>query len=872
MAPKIASRYAQVLAFVVTFLLSTAALASDGEPHSPSFVPADHGSSAEIWFLNESQALVETPTSLLVTTTNGDVNMLHEHSVNALAPRWSFSSGPPLQSFHWLYEEETFDNGSKSGTGISEQIAEEGTLFIEEADDSLYVKGEYGGTELRITLKDLREGTLHVREGEIIQIDRQTTVFLVDAETGEIIRELGRDNLSELYFQDERKSLFVVRTDYTAKASNLSGGSIWYLKYGEVGTLVTGPETPDTDMAYLRLLPVMPPPRPGEPYQIPSSVLRRSIKGPPGLAIPEKQYRHGLGRPLFLPSTSPPLALPGRSLWDDQAHNSEIAPGNEHASQGHLHGLPESPFPNFKRPLATLLSIVVVFVVGVYFKMPGAKKQVPVPAATPPRKKKGRKAAAKEQETLTSNGGLELVPLVEKFSDIGSIRVKSQPKYGVGTQVGRLFVTKTMIGSGSHGTLVLEGYLDDRNVAVKRLLGQYYEKAQKEIAHLIASDEHPNVVRYYAMEETADFVYVALERCSFSLYDLILAQTSQEVSHLASQVKDNLAGKGLKLRSVEDFKLCDEKGRPSGELFQIMKDIVAGLTHLHALGIVHRDLKPHNVLISSGRIMQAKIADMGLSKQLDDDASSFDTHLTAYGSSGSRGWQAPEQLLRGRASRAVDVFSLGCVLFHCITGGRHPFGSHLDRDRNITLGKMDLFSIVDFPEASDLIERLLDPLPSRRPPAQDILQHPFFWDAEKRLTFLKDVSDRVELEIKDPSSTLMTELEYLEPFVLCGGWDAKLDQALLQNIRGYRRYNFHSVRDLLRVIRNKANHFRELDEELQALLGPVPAGLDEYFSSRFPRLLIDIYQVIANYCRGESFWERYIPLSYVPKIPTQEMQ
>lgn len=41
------------------------------------------------------------------------------------------------------------------------------------------------------------------------------------------------------------------------------------------------------------------------------------------------------------------------------------------------------------------------------------------------------------------------------------------------------------------------------------------------------------------------------------------------------------------------------------------------------MGIVHRDLKPHNVLVSNGRILQAKLADMGLSKHLANDVSSY---------------------------------------------------------------------------------------------------------------------------------------------------------------------------------------------------------------------------------------------------------
>lgn len=61
--------------------------------------------------------------------------------------------------------------------------------------------------------------------------------------------------------------------------------------------------------------------------------------------------------------------------------------------------------------------------------------------------------------------------------------------------------------------MVYEGQLDGRPVAVKRLLRQFYGLARKEIDVLVVSDEHPNVVRCFAMEEDREFVYVALERC-----------------------------------------------------------------------------------------------------------------------------------------------------------------------------------------------------------------------------------------------------------------------------------------------------------------------------------------------------------------------
>ena len=53
------------------------------------------------------------------------------------------------------------------------------------------------------------------------------------------------------------------------------------------------------------------------------------------------------------------------------------------------------------------------------------------------------------------------------------------------------------------------------------LCAQFYELARKEIGALILSDEHPNIVRCFAMEEDDQFVYLALERCRHSLADLL---------------------------------------------------------------------------------------------------------------------------------------------------------------------------------------------------------------------------------------------------------------------------------------------------------------------------------------------------------------
>ncbi|KAG0585813.1 hypothetical protein KC19_2G041300 [Ceratodon purpureus] len=425
--------------------------------------------------------------------------------------------------------------------------------------------------------------------------------------------------------------------------------------------------------------------------------------------------------------------------------------------------------------------------------------------------------------------------------------------YGDGVQVGRLFVTKVVIGAGSNGTSVFEGYLDGRHVAVKRLLAHHYDRAVKEIKLLITSDHHPNVVRYFAMEETSDFVYVALERCAVSLNDLIVSESERCLSKSDSIEEDHIASKYLKLPNGKNLKLWnDVSGLPrcSPQLLQLMRDTVRGLAHLHAVGIVHRDLKPHNVLVSNSSFkLEAKLADMGLSKHLANDVSSYQD--TGKGGSGSRGWQAPEQLKEGRQTRAVDVFSLGCLFFFCVTGGHHPYGEHWLRDANIANGTPDFFLIEEMPEAYHLIEAMLSNDPSKRPAAKDILLHPFFWDGEKRHAFLLKASDRVEHEDRADDSVVLRALEAIGPNVFGASWETKLDSKLLEDGRRYRKYNFSSVRDLLRIIRNKSHHFMELPPDMQESLGPFPDGFEIYFSGKFPRLLMEVYKVLYEHCKEE---------------------
>lgn len=82
----------------------------------------------------------------------------------------------------------------------------------------------------------------------------------------------------------------------------------------------------------------------------------------------------------------------------------------------------------------------------------------------------------------------------------------------------------------------------------------------------------------------------------------------------------------------------------------------------------------------------------------------------------------------------------------------------------------------------------------------------------------------MENEDREPDPSLLHALESYSAPALGPNWGAALDPELISNLGKYRRYDYTAMRDLLRVVRNKRNHFREMPQELQRLMGPLPDG------------------------------------------------
>ncbi|XP_038062253.1 inhibitor of nuclear factor kappa-B kinase subunit alpha-like [Patiria miniata] len=107
------------------------------------------------------------------------------------------------------------------------------------------------------------------------------------------------------------------------------------------------------------------------------------------------------------------------------------------------------------------------------------------------------------------------------------------------------------------------------------------------------------------------------------------------------------------------------------QVLDVAKHICDGVEYLHSKRIIHRDLKPENIVIQENENGQLvyKLTDLGYAKDLDQGsvASTF---------VGTLQYLAPELFASQKYNQTVDYWTLGTVLFECITGSR-PFLPHM---------------------------------------------------------------------------------------------------------------------------------------------------------------------------------------------------
>ncbi|KAK7053035.1 bifunctional endoribonuclease/protein kinase ire1 [Paramarasmius palmivorus] len=524
------------------------------------------------------------------------------------------------------------------------------------------------------------------------------------------------------------------------------------------------------------------------------------------------------------------------------------------------------------------------------------------------RGRKKRKGAAvdgatpvkgKEKENIPVPEAAPAPPLTPSMIVVPQTPTVTQPS---------LIVSDSILGFGSHGTVVFRGDLQGRQVAVKRLLRSFVTLASREVSILQESDDHPNVIRYYYQEAHADFLYIALELCPATLADIIEYAAGGGIDWGGSVESRSVGGtgkEGMRSDEWEDLIRCFDPKKA-------LKQIASGLRHLHALKLVHRDIKPQNILVSAGPGRGARatargsmggyrmlISDFGLCKKLDMDQTSFLPTAQGAMGAGTVGWRAPE-ILRGevtldvsasgddqssrgsstgtvtnasvgsnststgstglsngakstRLTKSVDIFALGCLFYYTLTNGQHPFGDRFEREVNILKGTMNLDGLdkvdggmwsEEGVEARDLIQRMLSDEARDRPDTTTCLLHPFFWDSGRRLNFLQDASDRFEIMCRDPRDHHLITLEDGAGNIVGNDWYARMDKVFIENLGKFRKYDGRSVQDLLRALRNKKHHYQDLPENVKRHLGAMPEGYLAYFTRRYPRLFMHVHRVI----------------------------
>jgi calcium/calmodulin-dependent protein kinase I len=252
------------------------------------------------------------------------------------------------------------------------------------------------------------------------------------------------------------------------------------------------------------------------------------------------------------------------------------------------------------------------------------------------------------------------------------------------------------LGSGTFSTVrVAKHKATGRDVAVKIIDKANVDTSKEALrteVQILMRVEHPNIVKLFEIYESPRKVYLVMELLQGGeLFDRIV----------------NVYPNGYSERDASI----------------IIYKLVSAIDYLHTRGIVHRDLKPENLLyVSDSPAADIKITDFGLAKIMRDD----DMLKTACG---TPSYVAPEVLLNQGYGEAVDLWSIGVVMY-VILCGYPPFFSESTPELfdQICEGSFQFQSPYwdnVSTSAKDLISRLLQVDPTKRFTTKQVLNHPW---------------------------------------------------------------------------------------------------------------------------------------------------
>ena len=209
------------------------------------------------------------------------------------------------------------------------------------------------------------------------------------------------------------------------------------------------------------------------------------------------------------------------------------------------------------------------------------------------------------------------------------------------------------VGQGGMG-IVWKAWQTDlrRYVAIKILVGtmwtdqeikRFYREAQ-----MAARLSHPNIASIYEVGAHEGKHYIAMEFIDGESLARLMAPSTSSKLGTARHVKH----------------------LPPRKAIEILREVAQATDFAHSKKIIHRDLKPHNIMVqrSDGRVF---VMDFGLAKPI----RAKDSFTMSDAIVGTPQYMSPEQARGDEVDRRTDVFSLGAVLYHALTG-RPPFDGH----------------------------------------------------------------------------------------------------------------------------------------------------------------------------------------------------
>ncbi|GAB4841151.1 Mitosis inhibitor protein kinase wee1 [Ancistrocladus abbreviatus] len=239
------------------------------------------------------------------------------------------------------------------------------------------------------------------------------------------------------------------------------------------------------------------------------------------------------------------------------------------------------------------------------------------------------------------------------------------------------------IGSGNFSCVfkVLKR-IDGCLYAVKHTTRQLHQDAERrkalmEVQALAALGFHENIVAYYTSWFENDQMYIQMELCDHSL-------SIQKCTCLFTE----------------------------GEVLDAMQQIAKALQFVHERGMAHLDVKPDNIYVKNGVY---KLGDFGCATLLDRSLP-IDEGDARY---------MPQEILNEKYDQLdkVDIFSLGVSMYELLRGSSPADSGH--QFLNIREGKLPLLPTYSL-QLQNLLKVMVDPNPTRRPTAKEIIENPIF--------------------------------------------------------------------------------------------------------------------------------------------------